>query len=41
MKCIKKHGEILRVKNELAEEMVNEKEWEYCPKREWKEQRDK
>jgi len=36
MKCIKKHGEVKRVTNKEAEEMVK-KGWEYCPKREWKE----
>ena len=41
MKCVKKHGEIKRVKDEVALEMVHEKGWEYCPKHEWKEQRGK
>lgn len=41
MKCVKKHGEIKRVSNEKAEVMVDEKGWEYCPKHEWKNQRDK
>ncbi len=41
MKCVKKHGEIKRLSNELAEKMVDGHGWEYCPKHEWKEQRDK
>lgn len=38
MKCIKKHGKIKRVSDDQAFDMVKEKGWEYCPKREWKEQ---
>ena len=41
MKCIKKHGEIKRIKDEQANEMVGQKGWGYCPKREWKELRKK
>jgi hypothetical protein len=41
MKCIKKHGKIKRVSDEQALVMVPEKGWEYCPKREWKEQQKK
>ncbi len=41
MKCVKKHGEIKRVSNEWAERMVDKQNWEYCPKSEWKEKRDK
>jgi len=37
MKCIKKHGEIKRVSDSEAHEMVSNKEWNYCPKKEWKE----
>ena len=36
MKCIKKHGVIKRVKDAEAIVAVNEKNWEYCPKSEWK-----
>jgi len=35
MKCVKKDGEIKRVSNEKAAELV-EAGWEYCPKSEWK-----
>jgi hypothetical protein len=41
MKCVKKHGEIKRVSDDQAFEMVKQKGWEYCPKHEWKEQRKK
>ncbi len=37
MKCIEKHGDIKRVKNEVAENMVDKKGWVYCPKSKWKE----
>lgn len=37
MKCVKKHGEIRRVKDELAKKLVEENGWKYCPKSEWKE----
>ena len=37
MKCIKKHEEIKRVKDDQARKMVAEKGWEYCPKHELKE----
>ena len=40
MKCIKKHGEIKRVSEKKAEMLVAQG-WVYCPKHEWKEQRDK
>ena len=40
MKCVKKHGEIKRVSDDQAGEMV-EKGWSYCPKHEWKETRKK
>lgn len=36
MKCIKKHGEIKRVRDKEADKMVSERGWDYCPKREWK-----
>lgn len=36
MKCIKKHGEIKRVSDDQAHQMVAEKGWNYCPKSEWK-----
>jgi len=35
MKCIEKHGVIKRVKDEVAEDMVD-KGWAYCPKSKWK-----
>jgi len=41
MKCIKKHGKIRRVSGELANELVSEDGWKYCPKHEWKEQKKK
>jgi len=41
MKCVKKHGEIKRVKNEVALEMVYNQGWKFCPKSEWKKLRDK
>ena len=41
MKCIKKHGEIKRVRDEEARTLVEEQGWKYCPKSEWKELRDK
>lgn len=42
MKCVKKHGKIKRVNDEVAEELVNDKGWEYCSKSEWKKEvRDK
>lgn len=37
MKCIEKHGDIKRVKDEVAADMVDNKEWSYCPKSKWKE----
>lgn len=42
MKCIKKHGEkVKRVSDEQAIEMVaSKKGWTYCPKSDWKAQRD-
>ena len=36
MKCIRKHGEIRRVKDKEAIEKVTKHGWEYCPKSEWK-----
>lgn len=42
MKCIKKHGEIKRLKNDVAEELVSNEGWNYCSKSEWKKEvRDK
>ena len=40
-KCIKniKTGEIIRVNNEKAMKMVDSKEYEYCPKSEYKRQK--
>lgn len=42
MKCVKpkEGGKIIRVKNEKAEAMVAFSNYKYCPKSEWKEQRD-
>jgi len=37
MKCIKKHGEIKRVRDAEASNLVNNEDWIYCPKKEWKE----
>jgi hypothetical protein len=37
MKCVKKHGEIKRVNDNLAKQLVEEHNWSYCPKSEWKE----
>ena len=36
MKTIKKNNEVKRVSDETALEMVRDKEYEYCPKSEWK-----
>lgn len=42
MKCIKKHGKIKRVKDDVAHSLVMDDGWEYCPKSEWKKEvRDK
>jgi len=40
MKCIKKHGEIKRVADSQAAEMIK-KGWVYCPKHQWKQLRKK
>lgn len=37
MKCVKKGNEIVRVKDDKAKNMVEEKGWVYCPKSEYKE----
>ena len=37
MKCIKKHGEIKRLKDSHALELIEAGDgWVYCPKSEWK-----
>lgn len=43
MKCIKpvEGKKIIRVTNEKAEVMVASSKYTYCPKSEWKEQREK
>ena len=41
MKCIKKHGKIRRVSDELARKLVNTDKYKFCPKHEWKEQNKK
>jgi len=41
MKCIKKNGEIRRVRDPLARIEVALEGWEYCPKSEWKETKNK
>lgn len=39
MKCVKKDTQkIRRVSDSQAANMVDNKEWNYCPKHEWKEQ---
>lgn len=39
MKCVKKDTQkIRRVSDPQAMDMVDNKGWNYCPKREWKEQ---
>lgn len=40
-KCVKniKTGKIIRVNNEKAEKLVSSKEYEYCPKSEYKRQK--
>jgi len=37
MKCIEKHGDVKRVSDEVAADMVDNKGWVYCPKSKWKE----
>ena len=38
MKCVKNSkGQVRRVSNEMAVQMVREDGWSYCWKREWKE----
>ena len=36
MKTIKKNKELKRVKDDIAEQMVRNEGWKYCPKSEWK-----
>lgn len=36
MKCIKKHGEIKRVRDNDARNLVATQDWSFCPKSEWK-----
>ena len=40
MKTVKKDEDVHRVSNEVAEKMVKEQGWGYCPKSEWKKVRD-
>ena len=39
MKCIEKHGEIKRVEDKIAENLVMKDGWKYCSKSEWKKKR--
>jgi hypothetical protein len=43
MKCVKniENGEITRIYDERAEEMVRSKKFTYCPKSEWKKNKEK
>lgn len=36
MKCVKKEGQIKRVSDKLAQDLVAGGDWKYCPKSEWK-----
>jgi len=38
MKCLKRNGKVIRVGDKKAMDLIN-KDWEYCPKHEWKDQR--
>ena len=41
MKCIEKHGEIKRVEDRIAENLVIKDGWKYCSKSEWKKDKKK
>ena len=41
MKCVKRGTTIMRVRDNVAEKMVAEDDYQYCSKTEWKEQRTK